>query len=164
LPEIEWKRKLMAANAELMETIVNQDSVLTQMRREHRFDLQQCLGTITASGKREAAVKGNIEAANKKTERAQKKVAVLTKQKETETEKRKLSEGEMGRLMRGKNMLTNKGRAIAKVVREGAEQDIKRVEQVASTKVCPVHAAPVHTSSHHPTTTTITTLPLRRQL
>ena len=55
----------MAANAELMETIVNQDSVLTQMRRDYRFDLQQCLRTITASGKREAALKGKIEAANK---------------------------------------------------------------------------------------------------
>ena len=112
----------------------------------------------------------------------------MTKQKEIETEKRKLSEGEMGRLVRGKNMLTNMGRTIAKVVHEGAEQDIKRVEQVASIKVCPVDVSrtrcphphtPYHyhhpytlppsthirtCCSHHPTTTTITTLPLRRQI
>ena len=66
----------MAANAELMETIVNQDSVQTQMRRDHRFDLQQCLDTITSIGNREELLKRKIEKANKKTEMAKKSGSV----------------------------------------------------------------------------------------
>ena len=99
----------MAANSELMETIVNQDSVLTQMRRDHRFDLQQCLRTITAGGKREAALKGEIEAANKKTERAHKKSSSVDKAKRDRDRKTETFRGEDGEVGAGKEHAYEQG-------------------------------------------------------
>lgn len=73
---------------------------------------------------------------NKKLDKADKRNSVLTDRLETETKKRKLAEGELERLVRGKGLLTKKGKAIAKVVREDADRAIKQNEQILATEVC----------------------------
>jgi len=130
------KQKCLTANAELVETVVNLEAGNKKLIRQQRVELHGCVGARTSLEKGIKEARTNEVVANKKTEKSNNRITKLTHRLETETKNRKLAEGEMGRLVRGKGLLTKQGKAVAKVIREDADCAIKQSEQISATKVC----------------------------
>ena len=130
------KQKCMTANAELFGMVVDLRADKKKLIRQQRAELHEAVGAMTSLEKELSVAKTSEVVLSKKLDKADKRNSVLTDRLETETQKRKLVEGELGRLVRGKGLLTKKGKAIAEVVREDADRAIKQQEQVSATKVC----------------------------